>query len=208
MDMILISDTKLKIMLSPLDMEEFSLTGDDMDYSKSETRRAFRSILDKAKHFTGFDAACTRVFIQVYPSRSGGCELYVTKLGRSDFSSDDRKRIDSDDKIGNAARSDDIVQNDPYCSVYRFDTMNLMLSAVSRLHGMGFDGHSSAYTENNGTRCYLAISTDGHEAPYDRYSFIGEYGESLDRDILKLYINEYCKCICASDAVNILDSVS
>ena len=57
MDMILISDTKLKVMLSPLDMEELALSGDDIDYNNTETRRAFWSILDEAKHKTGFDAA-------------------------------------------------------------------------------------------------------------------------------------------------------
>ena len=81
MELILISDKKLKVMLSASDMQKYELDNDTIDYDNTETRRAFWQILDEAKHKTGFDAASEKVFIQVYPSRGGGCEMYVTKLG-------------------------------------------------------------------------------------------------------------------------------
>jgi len=213
MDMILISDTKLKVMLSPLDMEELALSGDDIDYNNTETRRAFWSILDEAKHKTGFDAARTRVFIQVYPSKSGGCELYVTKLAsRNAASHDSRHRIScrvkrTSDTSESSALSD-VIENERGCVVYRFRLLDALLGAANKLCGIGYDGESSAYTD--GTHYYLALSYCGiYDRPnLDRYAFVGEYGESLDRNILKLYIHEHCKCICASDAVKMLDSVS
>jgi len=213
MDMILISDTKLKVMLSPLDMEELALSNNDIDYNNTETRRAFWSILDEAKHKTGFDAARTRVFIQVYPSKSGGCELYVTKLAsRSHGNTDNRRHISC--RVKRTDTENAVIDRDPDCAVYRFDTLELMLTAANKLFGMDFDGSSSAYTD--GERYYLAISSDEADCSdyrctrnaAEKYAFIGEYGTSLDRDILKLYINEHCKCICASDAVKILSSVS
>ena len=81
MELILISNTKLKVMLSASDMQKYELDNNSIDYDNTETRKAFWQILDEAKHKTGFDAASDKVFIQVYPSRGGGCEMYVTKLG-------------------------------------------------------------------------------------------------------------------------------
>ena len=80
MELILINTSKLKIMLTPDDMKRYSLDIDKMNYDNTETRRVFWNILDTAKHETGFDAASDRVCIQVYPSKGGGCEMYVTKL--------------------------------------------------------------------------------------------------------------------------------
>ena len=80
MELILINEKKLKIMLTPEDMREYEIDCESVDYARAETRRAFWSILDEAKHRTGFDAASERVYIQLYPSREGGCEMFVTRL--------------------------------------------------------------------------------------------------------------------------------
>ena len=81
MELLLISDSKLKVMLSEEDMRRYDLNAETVNYENTETRRAFWKILDEAKERTGFDAASDKVLIQLYPSRDGGCELFVTKLG-------------------------------------------------------------------------------------------------------------------------------
>ena len=80
MDFIQLGADRLKIMLSRADMDEYSIDCDSMDYGDTGTRRAFWSILDEAKRETGFNAASGRAYIQVYRSREGGCELFVTML--------------------------------------------------------------------------------------------------------------------------------
>ena len=62
MELIKISDSKLKIALTPTDMEKYSLDIQTMDYDKTETRSAFWQLLDEAKHKTGFDAASEKIF--------------------------------------------------------------------------------------------------------------------------------------------------
>ena len=80
MELILISDSKLKIMLTRDDMQQYALNCDTIDYDNTETRRAFWSILDEAKHRTGFDAAAERVFIQLYPSKEGLQASFIPAL--------------------------------------------------------------------------------------------------------------------------------
>ena len=78
MEVIMISNTKLKVMLSAEDMEKYSF--DPEDCADISSRSAFRSILHEAREQCGFDAVGDRVFVQYYPSKSGGGEMFVTKL--------------------------------------------------------------------------------------------------------------------------------
>ena len=81
MDLIKINDNKLKIMLTPVDMQCYALKADELDCGGIETRQAFRNIMDEVRNRTGFDAKGNQIYVQVYPSREGGCEMFVTKLG-------------------------------------------------------------------------------------------------------------------------------
>jgi len=211
MDMILISDTKLKVMLTPLDMEELALDSEDIDYDNTETRRAFWSILDEAKHKTGFDAARDRVFIQVYPSKSGGCELYVTKLARSDTSerriSCRVRRLSENNLSPNSTLNcEELFKKHMLCAFYE---MPDLLDICAKLSDLKYDGKSAAYTD--GVRYYLELCHTSRKSrldSLDKYSFISEYGDILDGENVKPYINEHCRCICADDAVGVLSAVS
>ena len=104
MELIKISDSKLKIALTPTDMEKYSLDIQTMDYDKTETRSAFWQLLDEAKHKTGFDAASEKIFVQIYSSIGGGCEMYVTKLKKTvpygSSGTDERNGQDMQDRCG------------------------------------------------------------------------------------------------------------
>ena len=80
MDILVISTEKIKLTLSCADMEKYNLNSESMDYNMSQTREAIKEILDEVKVRTGIEFDGKRVFIQAYPCRSGGCELYITQL--------------------------------------------------------------------------------------------------------------------------------
>ena len=80
MEIIMISDSKIKVMLSADDLKGFDLDTASLDYSNTETKRMFWDILSRAKHSIGFDTDGHRVLVQLYPSRCGGCEMFVTRL--------------------------------------------------------------------------------------------------------------------------------
>ncbi len=218
MDMILISESKLKVMLTPLDMVEYSLDGESLDCSDSFTRRAFRSILDEAKTMTGFDAANERVFIQVYQSKSGGCELYVTKL------TPHKPRIVRNVRGGHVTHSrrlpcyDDSVGAE-FTEHFEFSSQSDLLDGCRALDSLGFDFSSAVYSD--GERYYLELchrlkTSDGFTSsdvnytkkhPHTCFSFLCEYGRQVDSADARLYIDEHCKKICAVDAVRRLSSL-
>ena len=78
MELILISNTKLKIMLDESDMKKYHI-GSEVDCSGGTTRKAIRSLLDRARDQIGFNTEGEEIFVQLYASKRGGCELFVTK---------------------------------------------------------------------------------------------------------------------------------
>ncbi len=93
MELILISDTKLKIMLSESDMKEYNI-GKEADCAESNTRHAIRSLLDRVKDITGFDTDGEEIFIQLYTSKGGGCELFITKCREEVSAASQKERLE------------------------------------------------------------------------------------------------------------------
>lgn len=181
MELLLINENKLKITLSPLDMRDYDLDCDTADYSKTETRRAFWNILDEAKHLTGFDAASDKIYIQLYPSREGGCEMYVTKLV--------------------PAPPANLVKLCEKEFFFAFDDLDLLLRVCGELKKSGYSGKSRAYLD--GETYYLAIfaKTDDSEKLPERLSFLNEFGTLCDGDIISICADEHFKVVCPNDAV-------
>lgn len=220
MELIVISDSKLKIMLTSEDLREYSLDCSTLDYENTETRRAFWSILDEAKHRTGFDAASEKVFVQVYPSKKGGCEMYVTKLGM--FA--DRKRVnkDNEDIRLNECTGGAMKKCTPMTAqtgderfslgrrrthAFKFEKMEALLRACRRLTESGYRGESSAYLGEDG--CYLILKNEREDYFSDRKeSFITEYAKELDAASVVIYISEHGKCICEHSAVKTLGELA
>ena len=183
MELIRISDGKLKVILTAEDMQHYALAPEEINYENTETRRVIWEILDEAKHKTGFDAASDRIFIQVYPGRRGGCELYITKLGAGEC---EHARTDIRRSGG----------------IYRFACLAHLLAACDALAAGGYRGESAAYIEEEVS--YLILR--GGELSHS-FSFLEEYGEKLaGRDRLA-YIEEYAVPLAATDAVGRLSGL-
>ena len=192
MELIVINSSKLKIMLSGDDMKKYDIDADKIDYDTTATRRAFWSILDDAKTETGFNAASDKLFIQLYPSKKGGCEMYVTKV--VDASPEkETKPIYEDVHLGAYRRMD----------AYAFPDLESLLAVCRRLLIMGYDGESHAFRDDHRGQFFLLISryAYGAYAYLDEFSFILEYGHAENLKQTKLYISEHATCICADRAV-------
>lgn len=198
MELILISENKLKITLSECDMRQYDLDCDTIDYDNTETRRAFWSILDEAKHKTGFDAASQRVFIQLYPSKEGGCEMYVTKLSL--------KALPPPEEASRSPHA--LLPLSRRTLAFSFDSLELMLSVCRRLCAIDFSGSSEAYRLDCGA--YVLMIDEPEENAYiglNEHSFIDEMGKRENVRSIKLLRHEHASCICGEKAVEILGAL-
>lgn len=191
MELILINDAKLKIMLTEQDMVHYDLDCSCANYDNTETRRAFWSILDEAKHRTGFDAASDRVFIQMYPSKEGGCEMYVTKVGLLCASTEKAKK-----------KKESTVEQTKIL-FFVFDSLRNLLEACRSVCFSAIIPPSRAFIDDLGT-CYLLLdSSVKYDITY-LCSIINEYGRQAQADIISAYIEEHGKIICPDKAIEVL----
>lgn len=186
MELIQISENKLKIMLSENDMIKYALDGDDTDYSKDETRRAFRAMLSHARELSGFDTRGERIFVQMYPSR-GGCEVFVTKLG-------DRKGEFFE--VGTLSKTEVKRQTG---DAYGFDSLENMLAVCRYLYNCRAEcrQEGKAFCDDRGN-FYLSLP-----AGCD-FAHSAEFSRKVNPASLDAYITEHGRCIIERGAVEIL----
>ncbi len=191
------TENKLKILLSAKDLEGLGITCEEMDYGNTGTRRVFWYLLDEAKRATGFDAASSKIFIQIYPNGDGGCEMYVSRLGGA------KSRASHSDDGGDGVRSGELTLRRGKRReerIYRFDDMEDMLTACRELEKRRYVGASSAYEggeELGGYYLKLECEPGG-------YALLEEYGERKNSVGLGDYISEHCRGICQENAVSSL----
>lgn len=195
MEWIRISTNKLKIMLTREDAERYALCPDTADYADALTRRAFKAILTDVKRETGFEAADDKLYIQMYPSREGGCELFITKMGIEISST----RAPSTYKIQKAP-SDPPHRRLAFC----FGDVGSLIAVCRRLTALHFAGESTAWLDDS-HRYWLRLLEVGDPlfARAD-YAFVAEYGEIESPDTAETILEEHGKLLCDKRAVETL----
>ena len=204
MELIRISDSKLKIMLTPMDMRQFELSTDNFYDDSEKMHRSFRLLLDEVRRQSGFEADDHRISVQYFPSREGGCEMFISNL------SGERDRgtcaLTPAQEIKPVTRT-----RGSFCRsfAYRFEGLDELLSVCRRLLPMDYITASSAYRDNTG-RYYLILNTyaaSPFATPEELY-FVVEYGTIENAAQLRLYLSEHGAVVCAEDAVGILGGIA
>lgn len=189
----MISPGKLKLMLTKSDLDRYELDTATMDSEDALTRQAFRTLLADVKRVSGFDASNEKVFIQLYPSRDGGAEIYITRLTRPS------------DKVRDAAAV-------KVTEVYRFENIPLMLEACSRIPEQSIPDVSSAW--QNGGEYYLITesSFSYRELSGEKQERLSEllfgYSEQMSSPVATAFVKEHGKCFIERDAVTTLASLA
>ncbi len=76
METIRIDDDRMKVLLTKEDLVRYGLNDRPLDPDSEEVSRALRRLASDA----GFEAREGKLYLQLYESRGGGCELFVTRL--------------------------------------------------------------------------------------------------------------------------------
>lgn len=197
MELIVISENKLKIMLTAPDMAHYELEGSRMDCADSHTRAAFRHIFRDVRAESGFDTEGERLLVQLYASKEGGCEIFITKLGAArsgaPFGEEEADLGGGEAALlrclreaegtgvlaerGPAERATEgcAAEDAPPTAGMRrtvlvFEELADLLGACRRLSGAGYGGRSTLYITESGesTRWYLLLEVP--DTPFLRLS--------------------------------------
>lgn len=205
MEIIMISESKLKLMLAREDLAEFDLDAEELDYSKTETKRMFWDILNRLKRNVGFQTDGCRVLVQLFPSRDGGCEMFITKFADLRYHPEQERSQESTESgapLLHYKPSHRSGGGKGKPGAFGFEHLEWMITVCRRLMGIGYAGKSSAYISDD-HRFFLfleGLDPTGY-LPLDEYSFIAEYGSTENVEALQGFLCEHGKLLCERDAV-------
>ena len=221
MELIPINESKIKIMLNESDMKAYNI-GDEADCANRETRIAIRNILDRAKEQIGFNTEGSEIFVQLYTSKNGGCELFVTK-GSDSSAERDKVHTEHQKPIRKRAKRDlSVDEYDKEClalsvrdkllpsnkdkqqikMVFSFESLDNLCAASKRISKLPKQYESAVY-RGYGDDYYLLLTSLDLSAysRLDPIALISEYGKRERGDIFSMYLGEHCKKICESGAI-------
>ena len=192
MELIRINDRKLKIMLTPSDMSHFEMNAERLGEDTEQMRRSFRMLMKEVRRKIAFDLDDRRVSVQYFPSREGGCEMFVSCTLQ-----EEKKKapaafplallpIKSEQKTNKYRRE----------IVVRIQEMRDLLKACKRLKNAGFEGESCAFSEEcGGYLLFLSCMSDSPFAFPEKFAFLAEYGSARNLAQARLYILEHANII-------------
>ncbi len=211
MELIRVNSVKLKIILTPEDMKGFDLTADELDYAYPKTRRAFRQILEKAREETGFDIKNEKIYVQVFPSVDGGCEMFLTR--KDDLLPEPATRASSAFRPKYRIAERSFREDKRY--IAKSAELENVIRLCKRLHDCGFSGTSVLY--RHAGFYYLVVrltarmpsfvqaSSDFDDGDGGRFSFMSDYADLFFADALPLsFLEEHGTVIVGADAVSVI----
>lgn len=193
MEFIVINSDKLKVILSEEEMVEYDIHPDKFDYSDNVSKNVLRSVLDKALSEAGFDSRKTKLFVQMFSSKAGGCEIFISKIERQNCST-----YETDYNISRK-----------HLICYIFLDFKTMCNLCLRIKETERNYKTSLYSDNETKYCLLFTKND-HIPSYlscecdDQFypPYLCEYGNAVESEIKFLdYLNEHYNCIISEDAV-------
>ena len=185
MEVIVIDESRIKLTLTAEEMKSYRM-------ADGGTKEALKGIMADACRKCGYSGTVMngRIYVEMYPSKKGGCELFVTKLAERE------REHGTVMKTGNESIP---AEYRKYIFrgrvIYSFESMSDLLSACLGLMKNGYGGESSAYLDESKHTYYLILAQESHIA--------SENLGSLCRSSVYYYINEHCRLL-SSDAVPLL----
>ncbi|MBQ8358066.1 MAG: adaptor protein MecA [Clostridia bacterium] len=203
MEWIRISTNKLKIMLSAEDARRYALNCETADYADVVTREAFREILTDVRKETGFDATDDKVYIQMYPSKEGGCELFVTKMGLLLTEEKDKNENHTSKLLNIEAKNEKSHRTVRKRSAsFLFPSFEHLVALCRRMTDT-YRGESEIWRDEQGI-WWLILTENGNPLTIrDDYRFIREYGRMVSAEEARIILPEHGVRICDRCAIDI-----
>ena len=193
MELIVIDESKVKVMLSAKDMRRFELDVSDMDYEDRHTRIAIKAILEAVRIKSGLDVMGEKMLVQVYPAKDGGCEMFISRLSPPI-------------KSGATPKSLTLLstKNKMYC----FEVFEHLLEACSALHKNGYSMESALYSMDEKWYLHLQENHLPVNESKNHIAFVSEYATQTLESITFSHVKEHGRCIMQNDAVQMLANLS
>lgn len=172
-----------------------SLSADDMAEYNGSRREKLRRLMFDIHEKYGCRLFCGRILIQMYESKKGGCELFVTKL--DDRGGQNEMTRQTDERMMTEYRRYILREKR---EIYSFEEMSGLLFACKLLLKSGYGGKSEAFADKEKGRFYLVLEF-GSAYPCEALG-------TACAGITEYYLNEHCTKIFGDHAAKILGELA
>lgn len=174
-----LSKDKIKIQLSQMDMDTFSIQYEQLDCQDPHTRETILTLLELAEQETGFYPNDGHLFVEAYPAASG-CTLYFTAIA------------------GEQAPEQDAVCTPLVFSFTDLDTIISGASALFRTYGHRIFQSILYYGEG----IYYLVIRPLDQSQLQSVMLLSEYGTLIGKGRLAVaHLQEHCKCLMQEEAI-------
>ncbi len=194
----MINSEKIKIMLTREDIKKYDIRMYSLGHTGSAIKEAFSEVLSDIKNKTGFDTLSKKTVLQVYPSRDGGCEVYLTRLNS-----------DGGDKLHSDRPTDFNKQTDTPITIRRWlETVIFAFGRITdvidacRTLDLGQYSKTSSLHVCSGVY-YLFLEAEIRSKSDDLIK-LSDFAKRVDNRLAQAYITEHGECIIKSGAIEAL----
>lgn len=187
MEIMKITDTSIKISLCATEAQEYNLN-EESQLDTKEVKKSFAKLLSKAKKEVGFRYAGENIVAEIFSSKDGGYEIFVSYLNL-------------EEKMYREKANSEKILRQGQSVIYSFDELENLLLVISRLSKLELGVKSSLYLDQDNKKYYLIL--DGVSKKDIFLGFICEYATPIKSNHLT-YIYEYTKCIIKENAISSL----
>lgn len=174
----------VKVFLSAADMQNFSLTYEQMDYHDPATRKAISQILHQLRGETDLNIDSCKLLVEAFPQEEGGCILYINLI------------------LPQAEKSERNSFDTPL--IFRLETIDSVAGVSKRLVSKYSHLliHSSLYIlEGN----YFLLLYTYCRREHTIISVLEEYGTLFGKGaILSAFVQEHGQQILEKDAIEVI----
>ncbi len=190
MEIIKINSNAIKVILSREECEGYDFIIRD-EISDDDLLKSIDCLISKIDKSEGMGLIKSKLLIQVYPLKNSGCEIYICDTEEESMYKE--KSVVGGLKRGNT-----------YTGVYRFDTLDTILSVCRRLSYITDEcGAQAYYDENTGSYYLICQNISPKEL---RFAFINEYAKQMKASYAH-HIREHLRCVCDRNAIETLSNL-
>lgn len=190
LELIMINSDKIKIMLTHEDMTKYNINMLSQTHTGNAIKEAFYEVLSDIKSRTGFDTLSKKNILQVYPSRDGGCEVYITKTVRD---------IKQNDNLPLTGQIKHIYQHTIFC----FEKAEDLIDGCRILRINGYNKKSRLYIYSD--LYYLVLELE-MKSPNksDELTFLLDFAKRYNSESGEAFLKEHGRLLIKENAVKLL----
>ena len=186
MEILKISETSIKITLCKSEAEKYHLS-DSAEIDTKDVKKTFSKLLLVAKNEVGFNFAGENIVAEIFSSKDGGYEIFVSCIEKREETERKSKEQKNRQKQG-----------------YMVENIDMLLSIFARLKSISYMGFSAIYYDKTSQKYYIIL--DDVSKKDIKYAFLFELSRPLKLSWAELLSSRLIP-VCKENAINELSLI-